>query len=246
MANSGGGPASGIRGASGGLPLVDVLQVWSMNRFSGLVNVTADGETGHVYFVDGEVVHAEAEGAEGEEALQFVLGWQNSAFEPFPNTTTLKRTIQKRLSHLLLDAHRVLDERRRNPSAPPRTRATSAAPAAREPTGVGPMDQVRAIGGVTRLVRFGADGRPLGEGGQEEEALAARGLYLAMMHAGAAAAAFGLRELSWATLQGDPESLVVVHSQGNYLCVAVSPGVAVDQVATQVVGLLSRPAGRKP
>lgn len=215
-----------------------------MNRFSGLVTVTHGGESGRVYFVEGEVVHAEAAGEIGEPALQEILGWRECGYETAPNTATLERTIDKRLSHLLLDAHRVLDERRRDqgPSAstkPPPAAAPSAA--AREASAQGAIAQVRAIPGVTRLVRFGADGRPWGESGREAEALAAKGLYLAMTHAASVAQAFGLRELSVATLQAKPESLVVVHSQGNYMVLSVSPDVAVDAVCAQVRSLLARP-----
>lgn len=234
------------KSASGGLPLVDLLQVWSMNRFSGLVTVTHGGEVGHIYFVEGEIVHAEAAGEVGEPALHVLLAWHDCSYEPAPNTATLKRTIDKRLSHLLLDAHRVLDERRRDqgPGASARPPPASAHPpaASRDGSAQGALAQVRAIPGVTRLVRFGADGRPWGENGREAESLAAKGLYLAMTHGAAVAQAFGLRELSVATLQGSPESLVVVHSQGNYMVLAVSPDVHVDAVSAQVRTLLARPA----
>lgn len=240
MANGQAGTSGGgVRAAGSALPLVDLLQVWSMNRFSGLVTMSLGGETGHVYFVDGEVVHAEAGGLTGEPAFQAIIGWRECTFEPVPNTTTLKRTIDKRLSHLLLDAHRVLDEQRR--SAPP--------PAARPPppapsSGRGALDQLAAIEGVTHLVRFGGDGRPVGEQGHDAEALAAKGLYLVMTHAGAVAEAFGLRDLAIVTLQGEKESRVLVHSRGSYLCLVVAGGVSVDAVASQVRAVLTRPAGR--
>ena len=117
-------PAGGFHGETAGMQLVDLLQLWSMNRFSGLVEVTYLGHKGHLYFLEGEVVHAEAGGAVGEPAVGAILAWPGGTFDPFPNTTTLKRTIQKRLSHLLLDAHRVIDEQRRAPvlAAPPPSR----------------------------------------------------------------------------------------------------------------------------
>lgn len=241
MANQPEQTASGFHGATGSLPLVDLLQVWSLNRFSGLVAVTFAGRTGHLYFVDGEIVHAEVDEAVGEQAVGIILSWPGGAFEPIPNTTTLKRTITKRLSHLLLDAHRIIDERRRDPppalTPPPITPAT-------EQRGPTALERIRAVPGVASAVRFGRDGR-VGPGeGPAAEALAAKALYLALNHAGAIAATFGLRDLSIGALQGARESLLVVHSNGNYLGVAVAKGAAVEPVAAQVRALLTRPAAR--
>jgi hypothetical protein len=236
---------SGFHGSVGSLPLVDLLQVWSMNRFAGLVTVTLRDRRGHLYFVEGEIVHAESGAQVGEPAVREILGWPEGAFELYPNTTTLHRTIQKRLSHLLLDAHRVLDEDKRDarpapPPQPPQPPPLPPSAAARPSL----FDQIRAIRGVELAVRFGADGRPLGDAGPGAEQLAARGLYLAMTHAAAVASAFGLRELAIATLQSEHGPLVLVHAHGSYLCVAVAPGVATDQVAAQLRALLTRQGGK--
>jgi len=218
---------------------VDLLQVWAVNRFSGLVAVTFEGQTGNLYFAEGEVVHAEADGLSGEAAVRAVIAWPEGAFELVPNTTTLKRTVHKSVSHLLLDAHRDLDEHRRaTAAAKPPVRA----PQAGEPPKPGALDRIRAIRGITRLVRFGRDGRPSGEEEPEAEALAARGLYMAMTHGAWVAAAFGLHDLGIAALQGERESFVLVHGNGRYLCVAVAPGVATDPVVAQLRSILSRPA----
>lgn len=238
--------AAGFHGATGNVPLTDLLQLWSMNRFSGLVAVTYGSRAGHLYFVEGEIVHAEAGEISGEQAVGVILSWPGGAFEPIPNTTTLKRTIDKRLSHLLLDAHRVIDERRREPepaSPPPALTPPPIGPAGERPAG-GVVERVRAVPGVTRVVRFGRDGRPLRDEGPEVETLAAKGLYLAINHAGAIGAFFGLRDLSMATVQGEREAFLVVHSNGNYLAAAVDPAQPVEPVAAQVRGLLTRPAAR--
>jgi len=234
---------SGFQGSIGSLPLVDLLQVWAMNRLSGLVTVTFDGRSGHLYFVEGEIVHAEADGQTGEPAVRVILGWPEGTFELAPNTTTLKHSIQKSLSHLLLDAHRELDEARRATPAPS-ARPPAAAPAKETPR-PSVAEQMRAIPGVTQLVRFGKDGRPVGDAGPQADALAAKGLYLAMAHAACVAAAFGLHDLAIATLQGAQESFVVVHSRGSYLCVAVTPGVPVDSVVAQLRAILARPAASR-
>jgi hypothetical protein len=239
---------SGFQGSMGGLPLVDLLQVWSMNRVSGLVTIASGHQTGHLYFVDGEIVHAEADGLSGERAVQAIIGWPEGSFELAPNTTTLERSIEKTLSHLLLDAHRELDERRRSgtTAAPVRPPAVPApAPRAKEPSRPDVLEKIRAIPGVTRLVRFGKDGRPAGDTSPQAEALAAKGLYLAMTHAACVAATFGLHDLGLASVQGEKEAFVVVHGQGSYLCVATNPAVATtDSIVAALRALLTRAGAR--
>lgn len=238
---------SGFQGAIGSLPLVDLLQVWSVNGFSGLVVVTSQGRTGHVYYVDGTVVHAEYEEVVGERALGIIIGWPAGSFDLHPNTVTLHRTIQKSLSHLLLEAHREIDEQRRAGAA-----AMSSPPpsAPRPPPGGAPagasargavFDQIRAIPGVIQLVRFGKDGRPAGDAGPAGEALAAKGLYLSLTQAAAVADAFGLHELAFASVRGARESFVLVHASGQYLCVAVAQDAPIEPVMIQLRALLSRP-----
>lgn len=231
----GGSPSGGFQG----LPLVDLLQVWSLNHFAGMVRVASRGRAGHLYFVAGEIVHAEAEGAAGEAAVRAVIAWPDVSCEPFPNTSTLKRTIDKRLSHLLLDAARDLDERRHHGELP-----RPGTPPPRQGAGPSALDQIRAIRGVTGLARFGADGRPTGAEDAEAEALAAKGLYLALNHAAAVARAFGLRDLVMATVDGGCESFAVVHAQGKYLAVAIEAGLPVEPIAAQIRAALSRTAAR--
>lgn len=254
---------SGFQGAIGSLPLVDLLQVWSLNGFSGLITVTSLAIVGRIYFVDGAIVHAEAGAQVGEAAVATIIGWPQGSFELYPNTATLSRTIEKSVSHLLLDAHRVLDEQRRNaPPAPAASPAAAAPPGAAAPptsaarrsstglpaaTAAGGrtvLDQVRAIPGVLRAVRFGPDGRPVNEPSPEAEDLAAKGLYLALQPAAAVAQAFGLQGLSIAALHSARLSFVLVHSASQYLCVAVDPAVPLDPVLAQVRALLTRPAAR--
>src|SRR5512139_3319520 len=95
---------TGFEGTIGSLPLVDLLQVWSVNGFSGQVVVTSESRPGHLYYVDGGVVHAECDDLVGEQALRAIVAWPAGAFELHPNTVTLHRTIRKGLSQLLLEA----------------------------------------------------------------------------------------------------------------------------------------------
>ncbi len=237
---------TGFQGTIGSLPLVDLLQVWSMNGFSGQVVVTSQGRTGHLYYVEGGVVHAESDELSGEQAVRRIVAWPTGAFELHPNTVTIHRTIQKTLSHLLLEAHQELDEQRRTvASAPPNAAAaapaTTAAPAPAPAGRAAVLEQIRAIRGVTQVVRFGKDGRPAGDAGPGTEALAAKGLYLFLTHAVAVGQAFGLHELAFAAVHGERESFVLAHAGGQFLCAAVAQDAPLDPIVAQIRTLLTRP-----
>lgn len=240
------GPASsGFQGSVGSLPLADLLQVWALNGFSGLVTVQSDGRTGHLYFQEGEIVHAEADGVAGEAAVRLIIAWPEGQFDLAPNTATLNRTIHKTVSHLLLDAHRVLDEARRAGGAPsPSGGRPPVTPQGKEPSRPGVLDQIRAISGVTHLVRFGEDGRPVGAAGPEAEALAANGLYLALTHAAAVGATFGFRDLAIAALQNERQSFILIRGSAGFLCVALQPGVPQEPIVAQLRSLLFRATQR--
>ncbi len=231
---------TGFQGTIGSLPLVDLLQVWSMNGFSGQVVVTSQGRTGHLYYVEGGVVHAECEELSGEQAVRRIVSWPTGAFELHPNTVTIHRTIQKSLSHLLLEAHQELDEERRGAAPAPAPSAAPAAPPA-APARSAVLDQIRALRGVTQVVRFGKDGQPAGDPGPAGEALAAKGLYAFLTHAVAVAQAFGLHELAFATVHGERESFVLAHAGGQFLCAGVAQDAPIDQVTAQIRALLTRP-----
>lgn len=243
-------PTSGFSGTVGSLPLVDLLQVEALNRFSGLLGVTAGEHSGQVYFSEGEIVHAEAAGHLGEAAMCAMVGWPKGRFELAPQTAAPQRTIHKSFNHLMLDCHRLLDESRRVPPAratlrpsapPPQPPPPAPRPSAPEAR-AGLLDRVRALKGVARLVHTGRDGRA-SDDSPEAAALAARGLYASLTHATLLSETFGLGPLVTAMVSGE-EPFIVTHSNGNHLTVSVTPGQPVASVELQVRQLLTPPGVR--
>ncbi len=113
-------PGQGFEGSISNLSLPDVIQLQGQNRFSGSISVAYRGEEGVIFLQAGEVVHAEAGGLRGEEAFSAIVSWPAGNFVVHPRVSTVSRTVQKSLSHLLLDAHRRIDEARRGlPDDPP-------------------------------------------------------------------------------------------------------------------------------
>jgi predicted regulator of Ras-like GTPase activity (Roadblock/LC7/MglB family) len=170
--------AAGFEGEVAGLGLSDVLQLNAQNRFSGCVRIRNQGRVGLIFFRDGEIAHAEMGDRVGEEAFHAVLAWPSGRFSVEPNVVAAHRTIQKSCEHLLLDAHRKLDERRAPAPAP-----ATAPPPGTSRSSTGAVQLVRAIPGVIDAVVLTRDGKRVADDGYGTEALAGQATYLAMLGA---------------------------------------------------------------
>ncbi len=138
--------AAGFGGEVEGLGLSDVIQLNTQNRFSGCISVEYEGRSGLIFLRDGEIVHAEQGETVGEAAFCDILAWPGGRFSLQPNLSTTCCTIEKRWEHLLLDAHRVIDERRagRRPRPPPLPAGGRVSP----PSGSAIVETIRQIPGV--------------------------------------------------------------------------------------------------
>jgi len=123
----------GFEGEISGLGLADLLQLKARSRFSGCFHLRNGDRLGLVFFRDGEVVHAECGTRAGEEALLDILEWPAGRFGIDPNVVTAQRTIHKTCEHLLLDAHRALDERRASETGRQAVHLTRSTPPAPRP-----------------------------------------------------------------------------------------------------------------
>jgi predicted regulator of Ras-like GTPase activity (Roadblock/LC7/MglB family) len=205
--------AEGFEGGVAGLGLSDLLQLNAQNHFSGCFRIEHEHKLGVIFFRDGEIVHAERGELVGEEAFREILAWPRGRFTAEPNVVAAHRTIQKSCEHLLIDALRVLDERRGGRIEPA---PVSAAPA---PAG-SPLEAVRRVPGVAQAVLISNDGKRLGEGGYEAEVLAGQGAFLAMManELGSALQAGALRA---ASVEGEKRHLLLLTAKAQSLAVFV-------------------------
>ncbi len=216
--------ADGFEGEVAGLGLSDLLQLNARNRFSGCFRIRHDDGLGLIFFRDGEIVHAELGPKIGEEAFWDILEWQTGRFAIEPNVVTARRTIQKGVEHLLLDAHRVLDERRvsgrtRAPASP----AAPAAPAAAAPGGAAAaVEAVRKVPGVANAVVLTREGRRVSADGHLAEVLTGQAVYLAMVGA-EFGSIFQAGELRFASVQGTQGHLLVFATKSHYLGVQATP-----------------------
>jgi predicted regulator of Ras-like GTPase activity (Roadblock/LC7/MglB family) len=232
--------SDGFEGGVAGLDLPALVQLNAMNRFSGCFRVSHGARTGMIFFRDGEIVHAEEGARSGEEAFSEMVTWPGGRFSVEPNVVTARRTIHKSCNHLLLDAHRQMDERRSRdggpaPSPPP---IPSARPAPSPPAAAsGPVDLVRTVAGVEDAVLLGKDGRAAGPVAYEAEVLAAHGAFLSAA-AGELGALFDGGELRGASAQGARRSVLVLAAKNHLLAVAVRPDADLGAVEAAIRALL--------
>ena len=100
---------TGFRGSIHGLSLVDLLQMFHYGRRS--LAIVVDGwMPGHVYVLEGRVVHATYRELTGEAAVRAILAVPAGSLRTMVLPDGIPHTITRDLESLLLDSFRALDE----------------------------------------------------------------------------------------------------------------------------------------
>ena len=102
--------AQGTRGHVHGITLPTFLQIIEIERKTCTLTVTTAGREGRLYFREGVLLDAEAEGIHGEQAALEVLAWDEAEIDIVSACRTQVRTIDRRLGELLLESRRLKDE----------------------------------------------------------------------------------------------------------------------------------------
>lgn len=103
-------PQQDIRGDLEQVPLVDMLQLLTMNRRTGTLTITAHDGNGEVRLADGQVVDAAYRRLVGERALYRLLGARRGRFAFASGEAPVIRRIQGSTNMLLMEAMRQVDE----------------------------------------------------------------------------------------------------------------------------------------
>jgi CheY-like chemotaxis protein len=90
--------------------LMDIIQMEGLSRSSTVLRITRGPLVGKLWFQNGELFDAEAEGACGETAFRRILAWKSGTFENLPAEPDRERTITKPINALLLESAQVMDE----------------------------------------------------------------------------------------------------------------------------------------
>jgi len=222
----------GFQGAVAGLSLTDVIQLKGHNRYTGCITVTYGDHVGAIFFVDGEIIHAEQGTETGTRAIFEILRWPGGTFSIHPEMTTNVCTIHCRTDYLLLDTMRRLDEERagaeRDKVEPLTTpRRTMSKVAAR----------LQQLNTVTYAVLLDKQGAPLQDSSIEAAALADKGLFLATT-GNRLGALLGLGDVKAAAVQTSSCGLLMYDSRQHYLSIAVNPGCQLDNVESEIRAVL--------
>ncbi|MET0794981.1 MAG: DUF4388 domain-containing protein, partial [Polyangiaceae bacterium] len=106
-----------VRGNLQQIGILDLLQLLSMNRRSGSLQVTTQAGAGEVRLADGEIVDAVYRRLEGEKALYRLLGETEGVFSFASGTAHSLRRIVLPTRSLLLEGMRHIDETKRRREA---------------------------------------------------------------------------------------------------------------------------------
>lgn len=103
-----------VRGNLAQMNVIDLVQSLEMGRKSCALTFTNDSEKCEMYFVEGQVTHAEYGNLTGDQAVFKVLRWTGGNFQIDFEGKTSKQTTQLNTQGLLMEGLRLLDESARD------------------------------------------------------------------------------------------------------------------------------------
>ncbi len=106
----------GFEGKISDFQLSDLIQMNCLGRLTNALHVRNLDQKGVIFFEDGNIVHTEVDGVEGENAFYEILTWEGGSFSVEKGIKAPKETIIKGWQTLLLDGMKRADEIR-NPEA---------------------------------------------------------------------------------------------------------------------------------
>ena len=92
------------------MSLASIVQINCEERNQAQLILNHQGNTGSIYFQDGEMIHAEVNEITGEEAVYELLSWENGTFRLRMGAQPSLRTITNTWSGIILEGMRRIDE----------------------------------------------------------------------------------------------------------------------------------------
>jgi predicted regulator of Ras-like GTPase activity (Roadblock/LC7/MglB family) len=230
------GKAEGFQGSIAGLGLPDVIQLNGINGFSGCITVRHDERVGRIFFREGRIIHSEQGGRSGADAFYDIMEWRSGSFSLEPNVSTTSHTIEMNSQHLLLEAHRVIDERRAGRARAPQP-PRDAAPAASRSGAAAILERVRGVPGVVYPVVMSKDGACVDDSTFEGESLAGKAAFLAMV-GNQLGTIFRAGQLRSAVVHGAARHVLLLAGKSHYLSVFVEGSAEVGAVEAEIRKLL--------
>jgi len=101
---------SGVEGSLSEVSLVDLLQIFGLNRRTGTLILQHGQQQGRIHLTDGSVVSAVLGETTGEKALYRILRWHDGNFRYNPGHADVTVDIARSMDALLMEGMRQLDE----------------------------------------------------------------------------------------------------------------------------------------
>jgi|ERR1039457_5253288 predicted regulator of Ras-like GTPase activity (Roadblock/LC7/MglB family) len=220
--------SDGFEGAFSGLMLSDVIQLNGHNRFTGCISIEYGNHHGLIYFRDGEIIHAEDGDVSGEDAFYSIITWPGGKFQLQPKITTTSYTIRQSLNYLLLEAHRLMDEKRAQDEKMEKSKADAGTDNKSSNT-----ELFQKIPGVEHALLLTRSGVPVADDSFEAEGFAAQSIYLATF-GNQLGGIFGVGEVKSAAIQSKQKHLLLFDTNGQYLSVSISGGRPLGAVEVEI------------
>jgi hypothetical protein len=99
-----------FQGSLAELHLPDIVQLMSVSAKTGVFHLSDGPLKGEIYLVNGQIVHAQLEDTQGEDAVYALAIWNKGDFKFDLGVQTEARTVTKSNTNLLMEAARRLDE----------------------------------------------------------------------------------------------------------------------------------------
>jgi predicted regulator of Ras-like GTPase activity (Roadblock/LC7/MglB family) len=227
---------SGFVGAVSGMSLADIIQVKGGNRYSGCLVVEHRGNTGVIFFRDGDVVHAEQGDLDGEDAFYAVMGWVGGTFRSEPKVSTTSRTIDQSLGFLILEALRRMDEAANSSHQGQQTVTSSS----KEGAVMSDINtKLSVIPDIEQALVMTKDGSIVDDTSYEAELLGANGLFLALFST-QIGSQFGIGEFKSTTVHGSEHHLFLFDSKRHHLCVSAKGSANVNSLDSEIRRVLAQ------
>ncbi|MCP5046346.1 MAG: response regulator [bacterium] len=96
-----------------GISLVTVMQIINLEKKTSALEINIEGCPGMIYFVDGEIIHAEFDDLEGKEALIRLIVLDSGVITVKNIREKIPRTIEIPFENYIMNIMKTLDERRK-------------------------------------------------------------------------------------------------------------------------------------
>lgn len=101
---------TGFDGTLEAVELPDIVQLMGTSERTVELRLKSDKGKGKIYFVKGQLVHAECKNLVGDEAFYKMFGWKGGSFQMLPHDGEVETTVTSSWQGLILEAARLQDE----------------------------------------------------------------------------------------------------------------------------------------